>query len=145
MPRQPDPLARLRAESRVDLVEDAGRELGEDGLGRQLVEGARALRQEDVGRRVVALLLDPFGEIGRLAVAHVDPPPRLLHVPLEEGVQDAPGAAGVDREAIVTAATARREHEGQEGQGDQRAASGHAALNLPVRHRRARAGCYQRG
>ena len=75
----------------VDQVEDAGRELGEDGLGRQLVEGARALRQEEVGRRVVALLLDPFGEVGRLAVAHVDPPPRLLHVPLQERVEDAPG------------------------------------------------------
>ena len=85
-------------------------------------ERARVLREEDVGGRVVALLLDLRGQLGRVAVADLDLQARsrfsksLTRSPIELLV-----AAGVDRQVgvLTAAAGGRDEHEqGEEDRGD---------------------------
>ena len=68
-----------------DELEDLVGEGAEQVVLVEVADGAGRLRQEHVGRRVVALLGDQQGEVGRVAVAH-------LHV--DAGLL---GEAGEDR------------------------------------------------
>ena len=68
-------------EAIVDLGERLRGELGEEALGCDRPERAGVLGEEDVGRRVLALLGDRRGKLGAFAVANIE---------LDAGVGDSP-------------------------------------------------------
>ena len=81
--------------SSSDLV----RQLGQAVVGVEEADRAGALRQEDVGGALVALLVDEQRQLGRVAVADVDVDAGLLGELLEQRADQLLRAAAVDRPA----------------------------------------------
>ena len=96
-------------------------------------ERARVLREEDVGRRVLALLGDRRRELGAVAVAHLDLDPGLLGELLEERRDELFLAAGVDGQRIVGASSAARGREPPGRGRRRRPPSAFTSRNLHVR------------
>ena len=88
----------------------------EEALGRDRAERAGVLGEEDVRRRVLALLGDGRGQLGAVAVANVELDPGLLLELLEEVLDEILLPARVDGDvAVLAAAGGRREQDEQDG------------------------------
>ena len=101
VPTQRPSASRKRARRRDRALRGQLRELRVDRS-----ERAGVLREEHVGRRVVAFLGDRRGELGAVAVAHLDFDAGLVVELLEERLDELLLAARVDRERVVRAAVA---------------------------------------
>ena len=106
-PGEADPAAVAGMELLGDELEDVVGERAEQAVLVEVADRAGRLREEDVGRRLVALLLDQQGEVGRVAVAHLDVDAGLLGEAVEDRLDEVLGAPGVDDDgAAVVAGTA---------------------------------------
>ena len=111
-PGRPHPVPFRVREALVDLGQGLGGELGEQAFLGDRPERARVLGEEDVGRRVLALLGDRRGELGAVAVADVELDAGVLLELLEEILDEALLAARVDGDvAVLAAAGGRREQD----------------------------------
>ena len=98
--RDADPAPALALEARVDAREQLGGQLGEQALLGEEADRAGALREEDVGRRAVALLARAAarGRRSRRSGRRSRCPVSLREV-LEQRADEVLAAAGVDRRA----------------------------------------------
>ena len=117
-----DPTAVGGVELLGNEVEDVVAEGAEQAALIEVGDGARRLREEDIGRRLVSLLLDQQGEVGRVAVAHLDVDAGLLGKAVEDRLDEFLGASGVDDDGApgIVAGSDRSHHSKRRRRGDQR-------------------------
>lgn len=118
--RQADPRAVAGVVALGHEAQHVVRQRLEATLGVEEPHGSRALRDEDVGRRALALGVDGEGEVGGVPVADVDAGAGLLGEPLEERADQVLGPARVDDEAVLVAAAGGEEgqHHAQQREGE---------------------------
>ena len=109
----------------LHLVQRLRRELGQQALLPDRAQRARVLREEDVRRRVVALLGDRRRELGAVAVADVDRDPGRLLELLEETLDEILLPTRVHRDVALLAAAAGEGKQGEQDSGG--AESGHVS------------------
>ena len=95
-PREADPTAVAGVKLLGDELEHGVVERAEQVTLVEVADGPGRLREEHVGGRLVALLFDQQGEVGRVAVAHVDVDARLLGEAVEDRCDELLGASGID-------------------------------------------------
>ena len=119
-PGEADPTAVAGVELLGHELEDCVIERAEQAAPVEVADGPGGLREEDVGGRLITLLLDQQGEVGRVAVAHLDVDPGLLGEAVEDRFDELLGASRVDDHRPAVVAGADRDGAGQHGAHDQK-------------------------
>ena len=94
--RRTDPVPLVRAQARVDFVQQFARQPLQTPRGRQGTQRAGVLGEEDVGGRAVAFLQDDRRQLGGVAVAGDDANACFPGESLEDGSDQLLAAAGVN-------------------------------------------------
>ena len=116
---EPDPTAVAGVEAFGDEVEHVVRKRAEQTLLIEVPDRAGRLRQEHVGGRLVALLVDEQGQVGGVAVAHLDVDAGLLREPVEDRLDQVLRPARVDRHRVTTAGSVVGAAAGDHSRADQ--------------------------